>query len=255
MPRLTRRSFVQHLRLDAAPRRAGAGAAAQTRAARRPQRPDAGPSASRTWCAAPASSPRSASRRTRAPLPERLNRLDFDAYRDIRFRPDKALLGSAGGPFRMQLFHLGFLYQRPVTVNMIRDGVPTPGALPAQLFDYGRNKIDRPLPVNLGFAGFRLHYPLNDPKVLDELIAFLGASYFRFLGRNQRYGLSARGLASMRATASPRSSRTSASSGSSMPAAGAERALVYALLDGPSLAGAYRFDDLSRRSRPRSTSR
>src|SRR3954452_8271129 len=129
------------------------------------------------------------------PLPEPLNRLDFDAYRDIRFRPDRALLGSAGGPFRMQLFHLGFLYQRPFTVNVIRDGVPTPVAYQPQLFDTGRTKLDRPLPVTLGFAGFRLHYPLNDPKILDELIAFLGASYFRFLGREQRYGLSARGLA------------------------------------------------------------
>src|SRR5215210_3586157 len=130
-----------------------------------------------------------------APLPEPLNRLDFDAYRDIRFRPDRALLGAAGGPFRMHLFHLGFLYQRPVTVNIVRDGVPTPIAYQPQLFDYGRTKIERPLPVNVGFAGFRLHYPLNDPRVFDELIAFLGSSYFRFLGRGQKYGLSARGLA------------------------------------------------------------
>src|SRR5215212_9204219 len=43
------------------------------------------------------------------PLPEPLTRLDFDAYRDLRFRPDRALLGSAGSPFRMHLFHLGFL--------------------------------------------------------------------------------------------------------------------------------------------------
>src|SRR4029453_3772501 len=86
------------------------------------------------------------------PLPEPLNRLDFDAYRDIRFRPDRALLGSAGGPFRMQLFHPGFLSQRPGTVNVIRDGVPTPVAYQAQLFDTGRSRIDRPLPVNLGFA-------------------------------------------------------------------------------------------------------
>src|SRR3954451_15902355 len=49
------------------------------------------------------------------PLPEPLNRLDFDDYRDIRFQPERALLGSAGGPFRMQMFHLGFLYTRPVT--------------------------------------------------------------------------------------------------------------------------------------------
>jgi glucans biosynthesis protein len=81
---------------------------------------------------------------------------------------------------------------------VIRDGVPTPVAYQPQLFDYGRNRIERPLPINLGFAGFRLHYQLNDPRVLDELIAFLGASYFRFLGRDQRYGLPARGLVDQR---------------------------------------------------------
>ena len=82
-----------------------------------------------------------------------------------------------------------------MTVNVLRDGVPTPVPYQRELFSYGRNKIERPLPVNLGFAGFRLHYPLNTPKVFDEVIAFLGASYFRFLGANQKYGLSARGLA------------------------------------------------------------
>src|SRR5215216_1378785 len=176
------------------------------------------------------------------PLPEPLGRLDFDAYRDIRFRPDRALLASGGSPFRMHLFHLGFLYQRPVTVNVVRDGVPTPVAYQAQLFDTGRSRIDRPLPVNLGFAGFRLHYPLNDPKVFDELIAFLGASYFRFLGRGQKYGLSARGLAI----------NTGGKGGTEefpyfrefwieLPP-NADRAIIYALLDGASVTGAYRLE-------------
>ncbi|HEX5867793.1 MAG TPA: glucan biosynthesis protein G, partial [Beijerinckiaceae bacterium] len=175
------------------------------------------------------------------PLPPPLAQLDFDAYRDIRFRPDRALLGGAGGPFRMHLFHLGFLFQRPVTVNVIRDGVPTPVPYQPQLFDYGRTKIERPLPINVGFAGFRLHYPLNDPRVFDELIAFLGSSYFRFLSRGQRYGLSARALAigvdgeteefpflrEFWVEAAP---------------AGAERAVIYALLDSASVTGAYRFE-------------
>ena len=56
-------------------------------------------------------------------------------------------------------------------------------------------KVDDNLPINLGFAGFRLCFPVNAPHVWDEVVAFLGASYFRFLGRGQRYGLSARGLA------------------------------------------------------------
>ena len=46
------------------------------------------------------------------------------------------------------------------------------------------------------------------------MIAFLGTSYFRFLGRGQRYGLSARGLAIGAARASARSSHFFANSGS-----------------------------------------
>jgi periplasmic glucans biosynthesis protein len=182
---------------------------------------------------------------TLPPLPEPLNRLDFDAYRDIRFRPERALLGSSGGPFRMQLFHLGFLYTRPVTVNVIRDGVPTPVPYQPQLFDYGRTKIERPLPVNLGFAGFRLHYPLNSPRVFDEVIAFLGASYFRFLGRDQRYGLSARGLAlnvEAREPQDPEEFPFFREFWVETPQGGSNRAVVFALLDGPSVTGAYRFD-------------
>jgi len=173
-------------------------------------------------------------------LPEPLNRLSFDDYRDIRFRTDKALL--ANGSFRMQLFHLGFLYQKPVTVNIIREGVPTPVPYQRELFDYGRNKIDKPLPVNLGFAGFRLHYPLNNPKLFDELIAFLGASYFRFLGRDQKYGLSARGLAINVEGGEQEEFPHFREFWIDMPKPNSERATVYALLDSPSVAGAYRFE-------------
>lgn len=175
-------------------------------------------------------------------LPEPLNSLDFDAWRDIRFRPERAFLGQNGSPFRLQLFHLGFLYRRPVTVNVIRDGVPTPIAYQPQLFDYGRTKIERPLPVNLGFAGFRLHAALNDPRVFDELIAFLGASYYRFLGRDQRYGLSARGLSVGVGGREPEEFPFFREFWIEMPQPGADRVTIFALLDGASVAGAYRFD-------------
>ncbi len=174
-------------------------------------------------------------------LPEALSKLDFDSWRDIRFRPDKALLATPASQFRLQLFHLGHLYHRPVTINTIRDGIPAPIPYAANLFDYGRTKFDKPLPVNLGFAGFRLHYPLNSPKIFDEVIAFLGASYFRFLGRGQRYGLSARGLAVEAGTTNeefPFFREFWIESAES----GAERITIYALLDGQSAAGAYRFD-------------
>jgi periplasmic glucans biosynthesis protein len=174
-------------------------------------------------------------------LPDPVNKLDFDAWRDIRFRPDKAFLAANGSQFRLQLFHLGHLYRRPVIVNTIRDGIAAPIPYAANLFDYGRTKIDKPLPVNLGFAGFRLHYPLNSPKVFDEVIAFLGVSYFRFLGRGQRYGLSARALAVEAGTPNeefPFFREFWIES----PEPGASRITIYALLDSQSAAGAYRFD-------------
>lgn len=175
-----------------------------------------------------------------ASLPEALAKLDYDAWRDIRFRPERALLAQNGSPFRMQMFHPGFLFTRPVTVNVVRDGVPTPVPYAANLFDYGKVKFDKPLPVNLGFAGFRLHYPLNDPRVFDELISFIGASYFRVLGRGQRYGLSARGLSIGAGTANEEFP-VFREFWIEQPTADAERVIIHTLLDSPSVTGAFRF--------------
>jgi periplasmic glucans biosynthesis protein len=176
------------------------------------------------------------------PLPEALAKLDFDAWRDIRFRPERALLSAQGSQFRLQAFHPGFLHARPVVINTIRDGVAAPIPYAANLFDYGRNRFERPLPVNLGFAGFRLHYPLNDPKVHDELVSFLGASYFRFLGEGQKYGLSARGLAIGVGAKETEEFPVFREFWVEQPEAGAERAVIHALLDSESVTGAYRFD-------------
>jgi len=177
---------------------------------------------------------------SQAPLPGQFANLSFDDWRQIRFRPDKAFF-PAGGPFRMQLFHPGFLYKRPVVVNVVRQGAPVPVPYSPALFDFGRLTPDR-APADLGFAGLRLHAPLNDPRVYDELISFLGASYFRFLGRGQRYGLSARGLAVNVGAAETEEFPAFREFWVEAPEAGASRATIHALLDGPSVTGAYRFD-------------
>ena len=177
------------------------------------------------------------------PLPESLAHLDFDAWRDIRFKSDKLLLGQPGGPFRLELFHLGHLYKRPGDGQCpARRYCPRRCPMRPICSTTGTTRSTATLPINLGFAGFRLHYPLNAPHVMDEVIAFLGASYFRFLGRGQRYGLSARGLGDRRGRQRARSFRSFASSGSRRPRPGAERAVVHGLLDGESATGAFRFE-------------
>ncbi len=174
------------------------------------------------------------------PPPAPFDKLDFDAWRDIHFKKDQTLL-SNGGSFRLETFHRGFLFNRPVTVNTIRDGIAAPIPYASTLFDYGRLKVDHASPVNTGFAGFRLHFPINDPHVHNEVISFLGASYFRFLGRDQRYGISARGLAVETGTPAE-SFPFFREFWIETPPAGDNKITVYALLDGEAATGAYRFD-------------
>ena len=85
------------------------------------------------------------------------------------------------------------------------------------MFTFG----DQPVPDvkgNLGFAGFRIHGPINRPDYFDEIGVFLGASYFRAVAKGQIYGLSARGLALEHRRSEGRGvSRSSAPSGSSGP--------------------------------------
>ncbi len=177
-------------------------------------------------------------------LPQVFDGMDWDKWRQIRFRPEKALLRGGGSRFSLQTFHLGYLFGRPVTVNVGREGIFVPVPYSTDLFDYGSLKLPRRLPIDLGFAGFRVHYPLNDPKENDELISFVGSSYFRWLGREQKYGLSARGLAI---------NTGKLDNNEEFPffrefwvdahdAKSSDHLTIYALLDSPSVAGAYQFE-------------
>ena len=173
-------------------------------------------------------------------LPQVLAQLSYDQMRDIRFRRDHRFLGEAGGSFRLELFHRGPLAQRPVTIHILRDGLAEPIAYESDLFDYGRTRIANHLPDDLGFAGLRLLYPLNSSDVMDELGVFLGASYFRFLSRHQRYGLSARTLA-INSGMNPEEFPFFRSFYVEEPQEDATSITLYALLDSPSIAGACRF--------------
>ena len=121
--------------------------------------------------------------------------LDYDKFRQIEFRHDRALWADDGLPFRVEFFHPGYIYHEPVQVNEFTPTHTQPVRFDKDFFDYHQLDIARQIPSDTGYAGFRVLTPLNDPGRWDELGSFLGASYFRLLGKNLRYGESARGLA------------------------------------------------------------
>src|SRR4249919_1838147 len=52
-------------------------------------------------------------------LPSAITRLDYDEYRDIRFRPDRARWRDAKLPFEIQFFHAGANFDSAVRINEV----------------------------------------------------------------------------------------------------------------------------------------
>ena len=128
-------------------------------------------------------------------VPDFLLKLDYDSHRDIRFKPARSIWRDKGLPFQLQLFHLGLFFNRPVAINLVEKGVARPFDFDPSLFDYGRNQFPEPLSPDLGYAGVRVHNRINRKDYFDEVIVFVGASYFRAVAKDLHYGLSARGIA------------------------------------------------------------
>lgn len=174
-------------------------------------------------------------------LAARLHGLDFDAVGQLRYRPDAALWPGDDRIGPVEFFHLSRYAQAPVTIAVVEGGQGggQEGGTSREI-RYARDLFDIPaanpashLPGDLGFAGFRV---LN-PGSRTDWVAYQGAAYFRSADPFNQYGLSARGLAIDTAAPGPEE----------FPAFTAfwlerspEGLVVYALLEGPSVAGAYR---------------
>jgi glucans biosynthesis protein len=174
-------------------------------------------------------------------VPDWLVKISYDQWRDIRFRPEESLWRAAKLPFQVQFFHPGLFYAHTVAINVVdAEGVHPIEFSPSQ-FDYGQNDFASRVPQQLGYAGFRLHYPIKRGDYFDEVIVFLGASYFRAIGKNEVFGASARGLAID--TALPKGEEFPAFREFWLvrPTATAQDIVIYALLDSQSVAGAFRF--------------
>jgi glucans biosynthesis protein len=176
-----------------------------------------------------------------ATLPKVIKALDYDSFRDIRFRPERAMWRGMKLPFEVMFFHRGWFYEDPVAIHEIIGQGVQDIAFDADTFDYGRNKIDRNEVKGLGFAGFRVHFPVNTQAYKDEVLVFLGASYFRALGQGQQFGLSARGLAIDTAESGGEEFPRFVEFWIERPPPGAKELTIYALLDSPRATGAYRF--------------
>ncbi|MFC7702823.1 glucan biosynthesis protein [Plastorhodobacter daqingensis] len=176
--------------------------------------------------------------------PSFLDGLQYDDYRLIQFRRDRARWSEDDrGLFRVHAFHLGWLFNEPVHVAEVVDGRASELVFSTDDFEYFNELAER-VPEHTempGVAGFRLNFPLNRSDILDEVVAFVGASYFRALGQGNSYGISARGLAINTGLPSGEEFPRFSHFWLERPAPGAREIVVHAALESPSVTGAYRF--------------
>ncbi len=175
-------------------------------------------------------------------VPTELTDMSYEQYRAIQFREDRAVWRDQA-LFEIQLFLPGFLYEEAVSLHVL--GPDDTGRIEFDT-DYFRfvepvDTLVANVPENLGFAGFRVHYPISSEHK-TEFLVFLGASYFRLIGPGHVYGASARGLAIDTATPAGEEFPAFREFWLVKPQARQQHLVIYALLDSPSVAGAYRFE-------------
>ena len=176
-----------------------------------------------------------------ASIPRFMQELSYDQFQNIRFDPDKSLWRQHGSPFKVMLISTGLFYSHPVRINIIDSLGAHELAFQKNFFTFTDLDLERRVPPDLGYAGFKLTYPLIDPKVQSQFIVFAGASYFRGVGKDNAWGISSRGLALDTGLPSGEEFPSFIEYWLVQPASNAQAMMVYALLDSPSVAGAYQF--------------
>lgn len=178
-----------------------------------------------------------------------LDKIDYEQHGKIHFDTNKALFADGPGQFPATFFHLGRYFQIPVHMHLVEGNgqVAREIIYDESYFDMPADSPAHQLPKGSGFAGFRFQESRtgNQSKLnwrKNDWVAFLGASYFRAIGDLYQYGLSARGIAlNVAQYNAPEEFPTFTHFYFVPPKKNSDTVIVYALLEGPSITGAYKF--------------
>ena len=101
--------------------------------------------------------------------------------------PPKALFSDIGDVYRVEFFHPGWMFKKPVRFYTMREGNTAAVPFDRGLFDYGKLNVPANVVNPEGYAGFRVVAPEALQKRRFEFLVFMGASYYRFGGMMKGY--------------------------------------------------------------------
>ena len=174
-------------------------------------------------------------------LPPVFSGMQFADYQKMQPRADRFEWSDQPTPFRLNFYHQGMHFNAAVRINEINGDTVQEIRYDPERFDFGNLSFDKGATSTLGYAGFRVLYPINKEGKNDEIMSFLGASYFRVIGKGQVYGLSARGLSIDTAPPGGEEFPDFREFWVQRPTGTDKQIVIYALLDSPRATGAYQF--------------
>lgn len=166
--------------------------------------------------------------------------LSYDDFRGIWFDTRYSLFRGTPGAVQAEFFVAGLYFPHKVGIYAVTDDQAREIRFELRTFDTTDQFPALP-EEGTGFAGFRLLGELVAKDRFQEYAVFQGASYFRAIGRDLAYGLSARGLALNTAANGPEEFPVFRDFWIEAAAPDAPTVTVHALMDSPSVAGAYTF--------------
>lgn len=175
-------------------------------------------------------------------VPRFLQDLSYHDYQGIRFKPERSLWLDEDSDFGVMLTPPGLFYHHAVALNIVEGDQAEPLVFDKTQFSYPNSELEKLIPADLGYAGFKLTFPFAEPDVANQFLVFAGASYYRAVGRQNNFGLSGRGIAVNTGLPSGEEFPSFIEFWLEKPEPNAETLTIYGLLDGKSLTGAYQFE-------------
>jgi glucans biosynthesis protein len=174
-------------------------------------------------------------------VPDFLLSITEAQWNTLGFNPEYTLWQNTGLPFEARFFHPGFIYNGMVSIEIVENGQSKKIPFSADMFNYDNPAFAGQVRNGeVDFAGFSLYFPLHGDAYKDEIAVFLGATYFRALGRHTGYGLAARGLA-LNTGLPEEEFPYFRKFWLVKPEADATSITVYALMDSPGMTGAFHY--------------
>jgi len=140
--------------------------------------------------------------KTSAPeLPDAFANLNYETYVGIRARREAMLWANENIGFAVEPLHRGFIYQAPVSIAVVENGLTRKIVYAPGRYDFGKVAAPAQTIGDIGFSGFRILATASDEPA-REVGLFQGATFARAIARGQTFGVQSRAL-SLR-TADPR---------------------------------------------------